>query len=168
MPIRFSLSRISERRRAFARSDSQSGRQPTAQINGDFRSSGGRVEQPDRAVANSRARHDNISLLSLDSARQSAQGFTAAREPRTDSSDGDIENRCDFSVAHSLQADEQDYRTLRTGEFGDSALEIAQLQSVSLLRCSGQQRLAFTQADRPSFPGCSPDVVDVLVVKYCE
>jgi hypothetical protein len=104
----------------------------------------------------------------LDHARQSAQSFSTAREPRTDSPDRDIENRCDFSVAHSLQPDEQDYRPLCPGEFGNSALEIAQLEPPSLLRGAGQQRLALTQANRRSFSRGSPEVVDVLVVEYRE
>jgi hypothetical protein len=104
----------------------------------------------------------------LDDARQSAQGFTAAREPRTDSPDRDTESRCDFSVAHSLQADEQDYRPLYPREFGDSAIEIAQLEPPSLLRCAGQQRFALAQPDGSSFPRGPPDVINVLVMKYRE
>ena len=47
-----------------------------------------------------------------------------------------------------------------------SAIEIAQLEPPSLLRCAGKQRLALAQPDRRSFPRGSPDVIKVLVMKY--
>ena len=104
----------------------------------------------------------------MDRARQVAQGFTAAREPRTDGPYRDIENRGDLSVAHSLQADEQDHRPLRTREFSNSTPKIAQLEPPSLLRGSGELWIALTQSDGHSFPRRPPNVIDVLVVKYRE
>jgi hypothetical protein len=51
---------------------------------------------------------------------------------------------------------------------GDSAFKIAQLEPSSLLRWARKQRLALAQPDRRSFPRSSPDVINVLVMKYRE
>ena len=135
-------------------------------IDSNVGTSGSSVEPPDRAVSTAPPRHQGIGLPSVNDARQSTQCFTTTREPRTDGSDRDIENGGDFSVTHSLQPDEQDYRPLHPREFGDSALEIAQLEPPSLLRRAAQQRFAVAQPDRRSFSRGSPDVINVLVVKY--
>jgi hypothetical protein len=140
----------------------------TPPIDGNFGASGSSVEPPDRAVSTAQSHGHSTGLPGMANARQSAQCLTTTREPRTDGSNRDVENRCDFSVTHSLQADEQDYRPLHFREFGDSALEIAQLKPPSLLRCAGQQRLALAQPDRRSFPRGSPEVINVLVMKYRE
>jgi hypothetical protein len=140
----------------------------TTPIDGNFGASGSSVEPPDRAVATAQSRGHSTGLPGTSNARQSAQCLTTTREPRTDGSNRDIESRSDFSVTHSLQADEQDYQPLHSREFGDSALEIAQLEPPSLLRCAGQQRLALAQPDRRPFPRGSPEVINVLVMKYRE
>jgi hypothetical protein len=109
----------------------------TPPIDGNVGASGSSVEPPDRAVATAQSRRHNIALPGVADARRSAQCLTTTRESRTDGSNRDIENRSDFSVTHSLQADEHDYQPLHSREFGDSALEIAQLEPPSLLRCAG-------------------------------
>jgi hypothetical protein len=161
MPIRSLLARIPDRWRAFVR--------PTGDtIDGNVGASGSSVEPLDRAVATRQSRHHSIGLPGVADARQLALCLTTTREPRTDGSNRDIENRSDFSITHSLQADEQDYRPLYPREFGDSAIEIAQLEPPSLLRCAGQQRFALAQPDGRSFPRGPPDVINVLVMKYRE
>jgi hypothetical protein len=101
-------------------------------------------------------------------AGQPAQCLTASGETRTDCPDRDIENRGNFSVTHSLQSNEQDYRSLIHREFGDSTLKIAQFKSSPLLRRTSEKRFALIQSDRCSFSRGSPKVINVLVVKYRE
>jgi hypothetical protein len=140
----------------------------TRSIDGNLRASSSPVQPPGRAVATAQSHAHSTGLPVVANARQPAQCLTTTREPRPDGSNREVKNRRDFSVTHSLQADEQDYRPLHLREFGDSALEIAQLKPPSLLRRAGQQRLALAQPDRRSFPRGSPHVINVLVMKYRE
>ena len=57
--------------------------------------------------------------------------------------DRPIENRGYLLVAHPLQPDEQDDRALLLREPGDRALQVSQLEPLTLLRRAAQHRLGF-------------------------
>ena len=119
---------IPDWRRAFACPSGLSARPEAAAICGDFATFGSRGESPGDPAGSFGLRGQGRGLLIRGDAGQSAQGVSAAREPRADGPDRDIENRSDVFVTHSLKPDEQDNRPLRVGKLGDRALEIAQLE----------------------------------------
>jgi len=97
----------------------------------------------DRRVAHGARRH--IQTRPRPDARCSglSVGFPAARQPRADRPDWHIENRGYLLVAHPLQSDEQDDRALLLRELGDRALQVTQLEPLTLLRRAAQHRLGF-------------------------
>jgi len=97
---------------------------------------------------------------------QLAQCLAPPGQAGTDGADRYAKHGCDFLVAHTLKANEQDGRALFLGQFGDCSLKVAQLQPVALVWCSRQQRLVVVQPDRGSFAYRSPNIIDVLVVQY--
>jgi hypothetical protein len=101
-----------------------------------------------------------------DAAGQSAQRLSTPRQPRAYCPDWNVENCGDLIVAHSLECNEQNYRTLRVGQLGEGALEISELEPFSLLRCARQHRLAIRQSDCRSFASGSADMINVLMMQY--
>ncbi len=97
-----------------------------------------------------------------------AQRFATARQPRANGPDGHGEYRCDLLVPHTFQADEKDGCALLFGEFGDCTVEIAQLEALSLVRRTCQERLGISQADDRSFANGAAHVIDVLVMENCK
>src|SRR5262249_9170040 len=63
-----------------------------------------------------------------------AQGFSAARNPRANGPDRQIQDGCGFVVPHLAQTDEQDSRTLLLRKLVECSLEIAKLQTLALMR----------------------------------
>jgi len=109
-----------------------------------------------------------LGFLLREAVRKSAQRFSGARETRSNGPDRDVEHRGDLLVAHSFQSDQEDHRALGIGQLANCAFQIAQLEPPALLRGMGEQRLSFTQPDRCPFPHLSPDMIDVLIMKYGE
>jgi hypothetical protein len=91
-----------------------------------------------------------------------------ARKARPDRPNRDVENRGDLLVIHSFQSDEEDNRALLLGELGERALQVAELEPLTLLRRVDQQRFVLVQSDGAPLTGGSSDVVDILVVEYGE
>src|SRR5271165_381284 len=96
------------------------------------------------------------------------QALTTARYSRADRPDGEVRQRCDFVVTHALQSDEQNYRPLLLGQFGESAFQIAKLEPRGLIGRERQARATFLQFDAGALARVAASVADVLMVQDCE
>jgi hypothetical protein len=96
---------------------------------------------------------------------QSAQRLSTARQPGTDRPHGNTEDRRDLIVAHALKRHEQNCGSLRAGQLGEGAFEIAQFEPFSLLGCASEHRLTLGQSDRRSLAGGSSNIIHVLMMQ---
>lgn len=96
------------------------------------------------------------------------QALTTARYSRTDCPDGEVCQRCCFVVSHALQSDKQDHRPLLLGQFGESAFQIAKLESQGLVGRERQARVTFLQFGAGALARVAASVADVLMVQDCE
>jgi hypothetical protein len=97
-----------------------------------------------------------------------SQALPTARDSRADRPDGEVPQRCDFVVSHALQSDEQNYRSLLLGQFGESAFQIAKLEPQGLIGRERQAGVTFLQFDAGALACVTASVADVLMVQDSE
>ena len=96
------------------------------------------------------------------------QGFATARHSRAHRPDRQVDDRGRLLVAHSLQTDEQDYRSLLLRQFGKRPLQIAQLELHPLRwgeRAAGVRIQPSVVSALPHVPASK---TDMLIVQYRE
>jgi hypothetical protein len=71
------------------------------------------------------------------------QRLAPARNSRTDRSDRKVDQRCRFLVSQTFQSDEQNYRPLLLGQFGESPLQITKLEPGDLIGRKRRGRMTF-------------------------
>jgi hypothetical protein len=94
-----------------------------------------------------------------------AQVFAAAGKSRADCPDRQVQRGRNLFIAHSFQSDEQDYRPLLLGQFGERTPYIAKLQTRDLMRWEHQARAGRQQFDAGPFPHLPANAADVLIVQ---
>ena len=95
----------------------------------------------------------------------SAQGLPTARNSRTDRPDRKVYKRCGFVVSHSLQSDEHNYRPLLFRQSGESALQIAKLETRGLIGRNRQGPVGFLQFGVGALTRLAAREADMLMVQ---
>jgi hypothetical protein len=96
---------------------------------------------------------------------EDTQAFATARNSRADSPDRDVYDRRGFIVSHPFQPNEQDYRPLLLGQFGEGALQIAKLKARNLIRRGCRPRAALLQFNTGSLARCPANETDMAIVQ---
>jgi len=96
---------------------------------------------------------------------EDTQAFATARYSRADSPDRDVYDRRGFVVSHPFQSNEEDCRPLLLRQFGEGALQIAELQTRNLIRRERRSRAVLLQFNTGSLARCPADETDMAIVQ---
>jgi len=96
---------------------------------------------------------------------EDTQAFATARNSRADGPDWDVCDRRGFVVSHPFQSNEEDCRPLLLRQFGEGALQIAELQTRNLIRRERRPRTALLQFNTDSLARCPANKTDMAMVQ---
>ena len=96
------------------------------------------------------------------------QALSTTRYSRSHGPDRNFRKRCGLFVFHPLQSDEQYYRPLLLGKFGEGPFQIAKLKRHGLIGWEREVGSPYLQFDAGAPARVTAGKADMLVVQNCE